>query len=137
MSHKYSNEEKQTIIDRYISVGESSASILADTGIPKSTFYNWLKTYQVKQNATKRKTVNIHNFQLLENKVVRLEGIIEILKNAGCMPQAPLKQRLYRRTTIRKIQCSYDLRSIGYPERNILQSCIATQKGQYMVCQTA
>ena len=36
----YTPEEKQEAIDRFIS-GESAAAILADIGIPKSTFYNW------------------------------------------------------------------------------------------------
>ena len=32
---------------------------------------------------------------MLENKVVRLENIIEILKSANCTPKSPLKQKLY------------------------------------------
>lgn len=39
--------------------------------------------------------MNIRNFHLLENKVVRLENIIEILKSANCTPKSPLKQKLY------------------------------------------
>ena len=35
----YTQEEKQAVIDRVIS-GEPSAHILADIGIPKSTFYS-------------------------------------------------------------------------------------------------
>jgi transposase-like protein len=38
----YTQEEKQAIIERFMS-GEPSANILADTGIPKSTFYGWLR----------------------------------------------------------------------------------------------
>lgn len=95
MKRKYSDEEKQAIINRYISDGESAASILADTGVPKSTFYNWLKVDQEKKNSDNRKTVNIHNINLLENKVARLKGIIEILKTTGYTPQMSLKQRLY------------------------------------------
>ncbi len=90
----YTQEEKQTIIDRFMS-GEPSANILADTGIPKSTFYGWLRAYREEQEADKRKTVNIRNFHLLENKVTRLESIIEILKSATCTAKSPLKQRLY------------------------------------------
>lgn len=75
--------------------GESSANILAETGIPKSTFYGWLRVYHEEQEADKRKTVNIRNFHLLENKVARLESIIEILKSATCTAKSPLKQRLY------------------------------------------
>ena len=80
-------------IDRFIS-GDSAADILADTGIPKSTFYNWLHIYQEEKKALNKRTVNIRNFHLLENKVVRLENIIEILKSANCTPRSPLKQKL-------------------------------------------
>lgn len=50
----YTKEEKQAVIDRVIS-GEPSAHILADTGIPKSTFYSWLRIYQEEQNAANRR----------------------------------------------------------------------------------
>lgn len=41
----YTKEEKQAVIERVIS-GEPSARILADAGIPKSTFYSWLRIYR-------------------------------------------------------------------------------------------
>lgn len=44
-------------IDRFIS-GESAAAILADIGIPKSTFYNWVRIYQEEQAELNRKTVD-------------------------------------------------------------------------------
>ena len=95
MKRTYTQAEKQALIDRYISNREAAGSILADTGIPKSTFYSWLRAYRENQSVGKRKMVNIRNFNLLENKVVRLESIIEILKTTPCTVQAPLKQRLY------------------------------------------
>ena len=90
----YTQEEKQAVIDRVIS-GELSTHILADTGIPKSTFYGWLRAYREEQEADNRRTVSIRNFHLLENKVARLGSIVEILKSAPCTPKAPLRQRLY------------------------------------------
>lgn len=51
MKNIYTQEEKQEVIDRVIS-GEPSARILADTGIPKSTFYSWLRIYREEQNAS-------------------------------------------------------------------------------------
>ena len=90
----YTQEEKQAVIERVIS-GEPSTHILADTGIPKSTFYSWLRIYREEQNAANRRTVDIRNFHLLENKVTRLECLVEILKSAPCMSRAPLRQRLY------------------------------------------
>ena len=48
----YTPEKKQEATDRFIS-GESAAAILADIGIPKSTFYNWVRIYQKnRQNLT-------------------------------------------------------------------------------------
>ena len=76
----YTQEEKQAVIDRVIS-GEPATSIIANTGIPKSTFYSWLRIFREEQNAANRRTVDIRNFHLLENKVARLENIVEILKS--------------------------------------------------------
>lgn len=86
----YTSEQKQSVIDRFIS-GEPSANILADTGIPKSTFYSRLPAYRQEQDAAKRKAVNIRNFNLFENKVARLEGIVEILKSATCTPKTAIQ----------------------------------------------
>ena len=91
MKCKYTNEEKQKILGRYISGGETSAGILADTGIPKSTFYSWIKTYQ---ENNKQRPINIRNFRLLENKVARLEGIINILQSVTCTAKSPLNEKL-------------------------------------------
>ena len=95
MKYKYTNDEKQKILDRYISGGETSVGILADTGIPKSKFYSWLKTYQEKQENSKQRPINIRNFRLLESKVARLEGIINILQSVTCTAKSPLKEKLY------------------------------------------
>ena len=73
----YTQEEKQAVIDRVIS-GEPSTSILVDTGIPKSTFYGWVRAYHDELEAGKRKEVNVRNFHLLENKVARLECFLSI-----------------------------------------------------------
>ena len=95
MRNIYTTEQKHAVITRYMFIGEPSASILADTGIPKSTFYSWIRAYKEEQCPGKKKEVNSHNLKLLENKVTRLESIIEILKTSPCTVQAPLKQRLY------------------------------------------
>ena len=95
MKHKYTNEEKHQIINRHISGKETATGIIADFGIPKSTFYSWLKAYQKEQENNKRKAINIRNFHLLENKVARLEGIIEILQSVTCTAKSPLQEKLY------------------------------------------
>jgi transposase-like protein len=42
---KYTKEEKQNAIARYAVGNESVSDILADMGIPKSTFYGWLEAW--------------------------------------------------------------------------------------------
>ena len=43
---RISIEEKQSLVARY-QAGESVAEICADTGVPRSTFYTWIKPYTV------------------------------------------------------------------------------------------
>ena len=95
MKKTYTSEERQSIINRYISDGESYLQIHADTGIAKSTFYTWIKRYKDEQEGAKRKAVNYRNFVLLENKVERLQNMVDILKIVGRINDIPLKQRLY------------------------------------------
>lgn len=89
----YTQEEKQAVIDRVIS-GELSTHILADTGIPKSTF-----TVGYELTARNRKPItegqSVSAIFICLKKVARLESIVEILKSAPCTPKAPLRQRLY------------------------------------------
>jgi transposase-like protein len=55
MRNKYTDEQRQTIIDRYISSGETYSQINADIGIAKSTFYSWLKQYNIEKETAKKK----------------------------------------------------------------------------------
>ena len=53
MKSKFTNEEKQAILDRYISKSESPASIIKSVGISKSTFtsgYQIIEQSKRKQN---------------------------------------------------------------------------------------
>ena len=95
MKSKFTNEEKQAILERYILKSESPTSIIRSVGISKSTFYKWLSDYRKEQTDAKRKGLTLRNFNLLEAKVKRLEGIIEIIKKANVLPNAPLQQKLY------------------------------------------
>lgn len=58
----YTQEEKQAVIDRVIS-DEPLAHILADTGIPKSAFYSWLRNYRFKTMNDYMRSLHItHSF---------------------------------------------------------------------------
>lgn len=95
MKKTYTSEQKQAIIERYISGGETYLQISEDTGIAKSTFYSWLKKYNIEKETVKKKTVNFRNFMLLENKVARLENMVDILKSVGGIEDIPLRKKLY------------------------------------------
>ena len=91
MKSKFTNEEKQAILERYISKSESPASIIKSVEISKSTFYKWLSDYWTEQAEAKRKGLTLRNFNLLEAKVKRLKK---------CDLQKPHKIRIYKETTI-------------------------------------
>ena len=92
MSTKYSNEQKQDIINRF-SAGESVAVLSQTTGIPRSTIYTWIKKSQ--DNAkNKYPEISLKNLRVFEKKVKRLEGIISILQTVNCTVQSPLGVRL-------------------------------------------
>ena len=91
MNKKYTEEQKQVVINQFTD-GMSVVAIVSNTGIPRSTVYAWVKIYQTKQN---KKEVSLKNFRVLEAKVKRLEGIIEILQNVGCRVDDPLDIKLY------------------------------------------
>lgn len=95
MKKTYTSEQKQAIIERYISGGETYLQISEDTGIAKSTFYSWLKKYNIEKETAKKKTVNFRNFMLLENKIARLENMVDILKSVGGIEDIHLRKKLY------------------------------------------
>ena len=94
MKSKFAYEEKQEILERYILRSESPTSIIKFFGISKSTFYKWLSDYIAEQAEAKRKGLTLRNFNLLESKVKRLEGIVEIIKKANVLFNSPLQQAL-------------------------------------------
>lgn len=94
MNKRHSLEEKQNAIKRYVKDRESPLTIIKDIGISKSTFYKWLSEYQNEQKQSDRKILSLHNFKLLEAKIARLEGIIEIIKKANVLTNSPLKDKL-------------------------------------------
>ena len=91
MKHKYSPVEKRVIVGCYKD-GKSVSCISQDTGIPRSTIYSWLK--QDVGSSSNPKEFTRKDFLVLQKKVERLEGIIKILKNAECLPDAPLSTKL-------------------------------------------
>ena len=90
MNKKYSDKQIHDILKKF-SDGESVASIVASSGIPRSTVYSWIKSSKEKNS---KQEVSLRNYRTLEAKVKRLEGIIEILQKADCRISDPLKDKL-------------------------------------------
>jgi transposase-like protein len=71
---KYTEKAKQAVIERYLANKESTRVILAEAGIPKSTFYCWLMEHNANQPQTGAMEFTPKNLRILTNKVVRLGG---------------------------------------------------------------
>ncbi len=57
MKTRLSKEEKQALINRYLS-GESVRTIVSDTGVARSSLYSWIKSYKVESNNNPNITLN-------------------------------------------------------------------------------
>ncbi len=90
MNKKHLSIEKEAALTRY-DKGESVAKISHDTGISRSTIYAWIKKRREQSDG---KLPTVKEFHNLKNRVKRLEGIIKILKKAGCTPSDPLEVKL-------------------------------------------
>ena len=75
MRKNYSEEQKMEILSRYRS-GETLSSICKNTGISKSTLYQWKKTYNLK----KRKELNLTDVRILKQRCEKYEKMVEILQ---------------------------------------------------------
>ena len=89
---RISIEEKQTLVARY-RAGESVADICADTGVPRSTFYTWIKPYTVTMTDSGH-VVSQQAFIKMKQKLQKLEQKIEILQRVNCTVLAPLQEKL-------------------------------------------
>ena len=85
---EYPKKLKQEVINQHTS-GVSVAEISESLSITRSTVYEWIK--QSEKNTDSKFTKS--NFRLLENKIKRLEVIIEILQNVECTASAPLDEK--------------------------------------------
>lgn len=105
MTDKLMEPKKHEVVERYLN-GESVHNVCSKLQIPRSTFYSWINKYKSENSNNGLKAINLRNFRFLENRVKRLEGIIEILKMADCTASAPLKERL---NTLEKFYGKYSV----------------------------
>ena len=87
-----STEEKRSLVARY-RAGESVAEICADSGVPRSTFYTWIRPYTVTMTDSGY-AVSQQEFIKMKQKLQKLEQKIEILQKVNCTVSAPLQDKL-------------------------------------------
>ena len=85
-------QEKQALVARY-QTGESVAEICASSGIPRSTFYTWIKPYTI-TTTNSGYEVSQQEFIKMKQKLQKLEQKLEILQKVDCTSSAPLQDKL-------------------------------------------
>lgn len=90
---KFTPEQKQALVTRYHN-GESATEICTEAGIPRSTFYTWLKPYQTTVTSAGH-VVNAAEFVKMKKKLEKLEQKLEVLQKVNCMVLSPLQKKLY------------------------------------------
>lgn len=90
----YSEEEKNAVMSRYAAGGEEVKTILAEYGIPKSTFNQWLREYDLRYGCKSKYDFSPRNFRNILRRNDHLEDLLAVLNDSYCSPNAPLKERL-------------------------------------------
>lgn len=90
MNKYYSESQKLELVFRYIS-GESISNLQKDTGVSRSTVYNWIEHY--KNHFVSNKKFNMRDYHDLLVRTERQQKIIDILKESPCTVSAPLRKR--------------------------------------------
>ena len=89
---RFSTEEKSTLVGKY-QAGESVSEICTLSGVPRSTFYTWIKPYTT-TTTNSGYEISQQEFIKLKQKLQKLEQQLEILQKVNCTASAPLQERL-------------------------------------------
>lgn len=92
MKKQFTQEEKQKLVARYQS-GESVKAICTETGVSKSSLYEWIKLYQVTVTPAGQRITPL-GFEMLQRRVQKLEAMLSVLQVIGCCVSAPLQDKL-------------------------------------------
>ena len=95
MYSKFTDVQKADIIAQYWR-GKPVTRICVEYGISKSTVYGWIRPFAVKEEAEAagRNCFIQKEMANLQNRMNRLNTVVEILGQAGCQRNAPLEERL-------------------------------------------
>ena len=90
----YTEEEKNAVMSRYAAGGEEVKSMLKEYGIPKSTFNQWLREYDLRYGCNSKYDFSPRNFRSILRRNDHLEDLLAVLNDSYCSPNAPLRERL-------------------------------------------
>ena len=91
---RYTEEEKNAIMSQYAACEGEVKSLLSEYGIPKSTFNQWLREYDIRYGCKNRNDFSPRNFRNILRRNDHLEDLLAVLKDSYCSPNAPLGDRL-------------------------------------------
>ena len=89
---KFTDAQKKVIVARHEN-GESVRSLCSEFNIPRSTLYRWCKSHKTNTIANGI-PFTAREINQMQNRVVKLNNIIAILKTVNCTVSAPLRERL-------------------------------------------
>ena len=89
---RLSDEQKKELVARYHG-GESVSDICLQNGVPRSTFYTWLKPYQIEVTPSGHIS-SANEFIKMKQRLEKLEQKIEVLQKVGCTVSSPLQDKL-------------------------------------------
>ena len=115
MKKTYTQEQKNEILQRYRS-GEKISSICDDTGVAKSTLYEWAKSKSKKNS----KAINMSDFRILRQRCETLEKMVEVLQLSPYPVCSPLHDRYQ---VIKDLSGVYSI--------NLLCQALKVAKGSY------
>ena len=104
---KFTIDQKKAVVARY----ENCVSIhplCIEYNIPRSTLYRWCKSYKtdVTCNGT---SFTVKEINQMQNRITKLNNIIEILKSVNCTVSAPLRERLL---ALESLYSQYDVHTL-------------------------
>lgn len=104
---KFTIDQKKAVVARYEN-GVSIHQLCIEYNIPRSTLYRWCKSYKtdVTCNGT---SFTVKEINQMQNRITKLNNIIEILKSVNCTVSAPLRERLL---ALESLYSQYDVHTL-------------------------
>lgn len=104
---KFTIDQKATVVVHYES-GASICQLFIEYNISRSTLYRWRKFYKT-DIASDGINSAAREIKQMQNRITKLNNIIEILKSVNCTVFAPLRERLL---ALESLYGQYDVHTI-------------------------